>query len=365
MGDMFDYLEWRGDITFSQLPPNCVDALIFSSLAYIDYDDIVSNDICEGVLICDVAKQMMELDDLSRRVRVKKDLELLSAAAETDRFQKVRMCFYQNIFIPDEDTQFSAVTFLLDDNSAFLTFRGTNKTLVGWKEDFNMSFQDSVPSQRLAQAYVGQFAQQSSRILRISGHSKGGNLAVYAAAKSAEDVQQRIWEIYNQDGPGFRENMLGDEGYLRIVPKIYTYVPQSSIFGMLMGRKEPSMIIKSKSISVMQHDPYNWEVQGKSFIHLDEFTQDSRFVDSTFDGWLEQMSNEERNEFVDALFNLVMTPDAVRPRDIMRPKNIVTYFKTLTMDEECRKAIGTDLSKLVEAAKQTMIRMRAQTDLEE
>lgn len=365
MSDMFDYLTWRGDIRFSQLPLNSVDALIFSTLSYIDYDAIVPENICEGIRLCDAAEILKQKPDLNRRIRVKKDLELLSAAAETERFKNLRLCFYQNIFIPDEDTQFSAVTFLCEDSFAFLAFRGTNKTLVGWKEDFNMAFQDSVPSQRLAKDYVCQFACQNTSQLYIGGHSKGGNLAVYAAAKCGENIQKRICAVFNQDGPGFRENMLEDEGYLRIVPKILTYVPQSSVFGMFMGRKEPSTIIKSKSVSVMQHDPYNWEVRGKNFILLDEFTPDSKFIDSTFDHWLAQMNNEERNAFVDALFRLVMTPDAVRPRDLMRPKNMVTYFKTLQMDEECRKAIGTDLSKLVESAKYTMLKMRMSSDKEE
>lgn len=356
MGDMFDYLTWRGDITFSQLPLNPVDALIFSTLSYIDYASIVSENICEGICLREVSEAFHSKTDLNQRVRVKKDLELLNIAAETERFGNTRLCFYQNIFIPEEDTQFSAVAFQMNATQACLAFRGTNKTLVGWKEDFNMAFQDSVPSQRLAAAYVRQFAETFAGSLYISGHSKGGNLAVYAAAKCDEMLQKRICAIYNQDGPGFLESMLEDEGYLRIIPKIFTYVPQSSVFGMFMGRKEPCTIIKSKSVSVMQHDPYNWEVLGKDFIRLDELTPDSKFLDSTFERWLEQISTEERNAFVDALFGLVMTPDAVRPRDLMKPKNIITYFKTLQMDEECRKAIATDLSKLVEAAKETMLK---------
>lgn len=359
MGDVFDYLTWRGDIRFSQLPPNSVDALIFSALSYIEFDDIVPGEIKYSISLREAAKQVLDLPELENKFRVKKDLELLSVAAETERFGSIELCYYQNIFIPEEETQFAAITFLLDDGSAFLTFRGTDKTLIGWKEDFNMSFQESIPAQRLAKSYVQMFAEANNRKLRIGGHSKGGNLAVYAAAKNDEAIQDRILEVYNQDGPGFRDKMLEDPGYLRIIPKIHTFVPQSSIFGLLMEHKEPYTIIKSKYVGIMQHDPYNWEVMGKDFVLSEELTPDSRFIDKTFDAWLSGMTNEERNEFVDTVFDLVMTPDAIRPIDILRPQNILTYFKTLQMDEERRKAIGTELSKLVGAAKQSMIKTKS------
>ena len=351
MGDLFDYLVWRGDIRFSQLPPNGVDALIFSALSYVDFDDIVPDQINLSIPFCDAVKQIFELDNLDNRFRVKKDMELLRAAAQTERFGQVDLCYYQNVFVPEEETQFAAITYLLDDGSAFLTFRGTDKTLIGWKEDFNMSFQESVPAQRLAKHYVEAFAQASLRPLHIGGHSKGGNLAMYASSKVDTDIQERILDIYNQDGPGFRDKMLEDAGYLRMIPKMHTYVPQSSIFGMLMEHKEPCTIIKSRYVGIMQHDPYNWEVLGKDFIILEEMTPDSVFLDQTFDEWFNSMSEEECNSFVDSLFQLLMTPEINRPRDLLKPQNVFNYVKELHVDEERRKVIGNELMKLIEAAK--------------
>ena len=170
-------------------------------------------------------------------------------------------------------------------------------------------------------------------------------------------IQERILEVYNQDGPGFRDKMLEDEGYLRMIPKIHTYLPQSSIFGVLMERKEPCTIIKSRFMGIMQHDPYNWEVLGREFIILEEAAPDSQFFDHTVDEWLESMSNEERNEFIDTVFHLIMTPEANRPRDLLKPHNILTYFKTLQMDEERRKVIGVEMAKLIEAAKNSVGKM--------
>lgn len=351
MGDIFDYLTWRGDILFSQLPPNSVDALIFSALSYIDYDDIVPGGIDGSMMLREVSDQMFQLSDLEGRYRVKKDLELLEAAGETERFGNASLSFYQNIFDVKEETQFAAVTFLLDDGSAFVTYRGTDKTLIGWKEDFNMTYQESIPAQRLALKYLQAFAEVNQGTLRVGGHSKGGNLAVYAAAQSGIEIQNRIVEVYNQDGPGFRKQMMEDTGYLNIVPKIHTYVPQSSVFGMLLEHKEPYTIIKSKYIGIVQHDPYNWEVLGKDFILVEELTPDSRFLDHTMEDWLADMTNEERNELVDTLFNLLMVGDTNQLRDLVRPQNIRSYLKTLHMDEERRKIISSELSKLVEAAK--------------
>ena len=354
MSDVFDYLMWRGDIRFSELPPNSVDALIFSALSYVDFDDIVPADMKFSIPLGDAVRRVFELDNLDDRFRVKKDMELLRVAAETERFSQVDLCFYQNVFDLEEETQFAAVTYLLDDGTAFLTFRGTDKTLVGWKEDFNMSFQESVPAQRLAKNYVESFANASSRPLHIGGHSKGGNLAIYAASKVSEEIQNRILDIYNQDGPGFRDQMLEDEGYLRMLSKIHTYIPQSSIFGMMMERKEPCTIIKSRFVGIMQHDPYNWEVLGKDFIMLEELTPDSQFLDHTIDEWLESMTKEERNAFVDSIFHLIMTPDANRPRDIFKPQNILNYFKEWHVDEDRRKLISTEFTKLMDAAKRNV-----------
>lgn len=358
MADLFDYIAWRGDILFSQLSPNNVDALIFSALSYIDYDDIVPSVPEKTISLRDAAKKVLELPEQERKFRVKKDLDLLNMTAKTERFGSIGLCYYKNVFDVEKETQFAAITYMLDDGSAFLTFRGTDKTIIGWKEDFNMSYQNSIPAQRLARAYVQHFAMESDRILRVGGHSKGGNLAIYAASTVDEAVQKRILEVYNHDGPGFREYMLEDEGYLRMIPKIRTFLPQSSVFGILMVHKEPCTIIKSRYVGVMQHDPYNWEVMGKEFIILDELAGDSQFFNNIFDEWLESMTNEERNEFVDTFFDLIMTPDTTRPRDILKPQNILTYFKTLHMDEERRKTIGSELSKLIDVAKHNIEKMK-------
>lgn len=352
MADLFDYLRWRGDILFSQLPPTPVDALIFSALSYIRFQGIIPETPGQRVALADAAGRLLAQPGAEKAGRVKTDLELLRAAADSPRFSQVGLSFYQDVFIPEKDTQFAAVTFLLSDGSAFLAFRGTDNTLVGWKEDFNMSFEERVPAQRLARDYVMRFTAAAPKVpLRLGGHSKGGNLAVYAAAKCTPAVQRRILAVYNQDGPGFTEHMLTDAGYRRIVPKIHTYVPQSSVIGMLLEHEEPYNIIKSTQLGLLQHDLYSWAVMAGGFITVQSLTADSRFIDRTLKNWLAGMTIAERNEFVDTVFDLLMVGDTRSPRDLIRPQNLRAYLKTLQTDEDTRRIIAEELVNLAESAR--------------
>ena len=355
MADLFDYLAWRGDLTFEQDPPNGVDALVFSSLAYLHYGDAVSRDPRDPVTLKQAADDFFSLPDHDERFRVKNDLKLLEAAADTVRFGESRIIFYRDLLIPEEETQFAAVTFLLDDRSAFIAFRGTDYSLTGWKEDFNMSFQDEVPAQRLALEYLQEFAGAYVMPLRLGGHSKGGNLAVFAGAKCGELLQKRILRVYNLDGPGFRENMISDPGYLAIVPRIHTYIPQSSVIGMLLEHEEPYMVIKSKQIGLLQHESYTWELMGKTFIPMEEVTANSRFLDQTLKSWMADMTLEDRNDVVDAVFGFLGSGEVSSARDIIQPKNIRNYLRVLSSDGKLRKILAEELSGLIEAAVKTQL----------
>ena len=353
MADVFDYIKWRGDLTFTQDPPNAVDALIFSALAYIRFGGDVEQQPHKPVQLRAAADAYFALEDHEERIRVRNDLELLRAAADSVRFGYTQLYLYRDMLIPEQETQFAAVTFLLDDGSAFLAFRGTDYSLVGWKEDFNMAFQQTVPAQRLAVQYTREVAAEYLAPLRLAGHSKGGNLAVFAAARSAPMVQERILAVYNHDGPGFTDYMMGDPGYLAMVPRIHTYVPQSSVIGMLLEHEEPYTVIRSKTVSLLQHDPYSWEVQGRELVQMEEITQDSRFLDATIKTWFAEMDNQERNQLVDVMFTLLGTGGVDNALDIFHPKNAINYLKTLSNDENMRRILSSEFQSLIEAAKKT------------
>ena len=351
MADMLEYLAWRGDILFSQLGVNEVDALIFSTLSYIHYDGILTQDLNVVIPLETVYKVLMEQPEPQSCCRHEKDLELLQAAAESNRFGQVGVTFYRSVFAPQEETQFAAMTFLLDDGTALLAFRGTDSTLVGWKEDFNMSFRRSVPAQRLAQEYVQRYASFSPAPLYLAGHSKGGNLAVYAGAKCGELVRERILDVYNFDGPGFTQWMLEEPGYRKIVPRVKTFLPQFSVFGLMLEREEGYRVIRSDGAGLMQHEPYTWQVRGREFVPGGELNERSLFLDKTLTAWLEGLSNEERGDFFDSLFEILMQENANHPKDVLRPQNILAALKTIHVEEGKRRMLSGVLQDLVDTAK--------------
>ena len=351
MGNIFDYLTWRGDLTFTQDPPNAVDALIFSTLTYVGYGETAERPPESAASLRRCAEEFFALENPESRVRSKKDMELLRCAAATARFGQCGLCLYRSVLLPEQETQFAAMTFLLDDGSMFLAYRGTDNSLVGWKEDFNMTFQQTIPAQRLAQEYIREAALAHTAPMRVAGHSKGGNLAVFAAARCSPMVRKRILTVYNNDGPGFTKYMIGDPGYNAIVPRIQTYIPQSSVIGMLLEHEEPFIVIRSKSVGIMQHDPYSWEVEGPHFLPVQEVTESSQFLDATIKNWFSSMSNRERNQLVEVLYGLLTTGEVENAADIFQPKNIRTYVKALSSDADMRHILSTEFQGLLEAAK--------------
>ena len=352
MADLFAYLDWRGDLPFSQVCVTPADALLFSTLVYMDFEGIVQPDAAFPVPLKTAAAAFSALPNQEKRCRTRQDPALLQAAAASRRFGNCRLCFYRSKLIAEEETQFAAMAFLLDDGSAFLAFRGTDMSLVGWKEDFNMTFQDSIPAQREALAYTMDFAAAFPRILHLGGHSKGGNLAVFSAAKASGDVQLRICDVYNLDGPGFTEYLLGDEGYIAMVPKIRTYIPESSIIGILLEHEEPYSVIKSRHIGLLQHEPYSWEVLGGDFIHLKEISSETRFINQTIKNWIADMSREDRSKFVDAVYDLLSAGGANRVEHLLHPKNIWAFFKALNTDAATRNLLGSELIEFLQAARE-------------
>lgn len=354
VGDMFDYLSWRGDLSFSDVPLCSVDALIFTTLVYIQFEGIVPENMANPVPLELAAEVFLNLPNPESRVRVKSDLSLLKAAAEAPRFRDVRLGFYRSKLIPEEETQFAAMAFQLPDGTVFLAFRGTDYSLVGWKEDFNMAFQNSIPAQREAMAYTEAFAGSFPVLLRLGGHSKGGNLAVYAAAKARPHTQKRILAVYNLDGPGFTEFLMGDPGYLAMVPKIRTYIPESSIIGILLGREEAYTVIKSRQVGILQHEPYSWEIQGGNFVTVQEMSAGSLFVDRAITAWLQDMTTEERSALVDALFSTLSAGGANTVQDLLHPKSIRSFLGAITTNDQTRKLLTGEFAELLKVAFNTL-----------
>ena len=213
-----------------------------------------------------------------------------------------------------------------------------------------MSFQSSVPAQEKALWYLEAFARVHTGPLYLAGHSKGGNLAVYAAARCQPEVRERIEAVHNHDGPGFFSTMLEDLGYREVLPRVRTFVPQSSVVGMLLEHEEPYSVIRSRQLSLLQHDPYSWEVLGGDFVRVEEIDANSRFLDSTIKTWLAQTSLEERNAFVDAVYELLSLGQSDDLRDVILPRNVLRYLRQLGTDEHLRSVIAREFAELFRTA---------------
>lgn len=357
MANILDYVAWRGDIPFSLDGPNEVDALIFSALSYIPFRGRVRKTPGTPVLLKDAAADFFASPEPIGYVRPDYDLALLRCAGESRRFGSAGVLNYREVFIPERDTQFAAVTFLLEDGSLYVSFRGTDNTLVGWKEDFSMCFRQKIPSQRLAREYLMETLMTHRGTIRVSGHSKGGNAAVYAVSQLPPVLRSRVVEVYNQDGPGFPTEFLEDPGYRAILPVLRTQVPQGSMIGMILYHLEPLTVIKSAGSGIMQHDAFTWEVVGTRLTPAEELSGNSLFLRQTIDIWLKGTDVDTRVRMVNMLFDLLTSNDAEVTRDIFQPKNLVAYISRLRSSELFRKYLADDLSSLFRAAKKARLQM--------
>ena len=217
---------------------------------------------------------------------------------------------YINLVEKEWETQFSAITFILDDGTLFLAFRGTDETIVGWKEDFNMAFLNPVPGQEYSVKYVNMVTGWLHQPFYIGGHSKGGNLAVYSAMKCAPFVQKRIQKIYSLDGPGFRPEVLKECHYNAIEDKVVKLLPHSSMIGMIFERDIHYRVVESKSHGLLQHDPFSWLVKDDHFVDVGDIYESQRIMNDALNEWILSLNEEQVRTFVDTLYQVISASQA-------------------------------------------------------
>lgn len=358
MANIIDYVQWRGDIPLAQVPFGAVDALVLSYLSYMPFEGLVSEPFgTEGALLSDVAVHMLEqgLTGACAIDNGKSDCRLLEALRDSERFGTMRLTGYVSRFDRESQEQFSAITFLPPQEMAFVVFRGTDSSVVGWKEDFNMSFSTEVPAQGAALDYVMRASAALPGPAILCGHSKGGNLAAYAGVFAPENVQERIRCVYNFDGPGFNEALLETPQFRKMDMRIHTFVPQSSMIGVLMWHAEPFIVVKSDSVGVFQHNPYSWQVMGGRFITLPERTRESRLAEETIKSWLENLPPEERKRFIDGVYSVLSVSDGRNVADLFEAKNIRAILRAVSsMDEETKNAIADAFKRLGSSLRETL-----------
>ena len=299
----------------------------------------------------------MKLIGTTARVLQKEDVDLYPVLANSVRFGNLYISDFINKIDVEQEKQFSAITVHLPNDYIYVAFRGTDNTIVGWREDLNMCFSDTVPSQIDAVNYLNSIAKKydnENLKIFVGGHSKGGNLAIYAAAFCDLKFQEKIVTVYNNDGPGFSENIVDTEEYRRILPKIQTFMPQTSIIGRLLNHKEKIIILESTQTGIMQHDLYSWQVLGDKFVR-DEFTNSSEFIDQTISNWIKEVTPKQREQFVSVLFEVLNSTQAETLSEISgkwfaNAKTMIKSYKEL--DENSKKALNKAVSIYVKVWKE-------------
>ena len=349
MPNIFDYMNWR-DIPITQTKFNEIDNLILSRLSYFPLDNIIPQN--SKITIYESYRKYKRTENY-KNILQEEDKQLYPILAKSKRFGKLYISDYINKIEPLEEKQFSALTIHLPNNTIYVAFRGTDNTIIGWKEDLNMCFSDIVPSHIDSVKYLNNIAKKYNSKILVGGHSKGGNLAVYASAFCNKEIQNRIIKIYNNDGPGFSEKITSKQEYLNILNKIRTYMPQTSIIGRLLNHKEKIKILKSTQTGFMQHDLYSWQVLGDKFIK-DEFTNYSEFIDHTINNWLKEVTPEQRKKFINAIFDVLNSTQAKTIPEITEKlfSNTKTMLKSYQqLDGESKKMINKVIGIFIKVGK--------------
>ena len=286
MANMIDYLVWRGELTLEASPWNEVDGLLLATLSYLNFHGIQHP---KGWTLEELKRLDAVIPSTSSSYPLRK--QAFEGMADSIRFGKSRVHHFIAMTDETKTMQFSAMCVDLPDGTMGVAFRGTDNTMIGWREDFNMAYQTRVPGQIAAEYYLTRAAQATDRPLRVTGHSKGGNLAVYAAASVAPEVQDRIVSLQVYDGPGMNREISSGEA-----------------------------VVKSIAGGISQHDPMTWQVYGKHFEELPGIDRTAGLICETLHEWLQNSTPEQRGAFVDAMFQMADGINATKMSDITNEK---------------------------------------------
>lgn len=350
MANIIDYIKWRGDISFSQMPLNEIDSLIFSELCYAPYEEIPNEEISnDGITISSLAEKFFKKNtkkSLGAIIPTDKILNLLKIIAKSDRFKDVVVRGYVNDIDEKIGKQFCAMCFDMCDNTTYVAFSGTDDTLVGWKESLNLSVFTPIPSQDESVKYVKNVAALPRRKLYLGGHSKGGNLAVYAALMSEEKIQNKIISVHSFDGPGFQKSFTKAFEKQEIHDKILKILPQCAFVGAIFEPAGAVKYVKCTSKGAYQHDAFFWEVEGREFVKAAGPDKASVNFHDFLDEWFSYIDEDEHAEFIEAVFKMLSLNDSATLTDIASDK-FKFIVSILRLDDDSKKIYVKAIKKFV------------------
>ena len=356
IGNIIEYVHSYGYFDFEALPFSGADALVLAQFVYLKLENIVDGISEDAKAISLRELQVHEkVETLFADPRWEENNRaLFKEMCESKRFGDMKCIYCADRICRESEKQFMAVTCIFPDGSVKVLYRGTDETIIGWKEDFNMAFVYPVPGQQSSQLYLEQVAQYISAKFDLIGHSKGGNLAVYAAMHVPEEVQNRIGRIYNLDGPGFRTEVYSMENFEKIADRLIKIIPRSSIIGMLLEDHGAYQVVDSKNIGFLQHDPFSWLIDRIDFVYVKQISETQRIMDDSLNEWIMSLSKEEVASFVNTLYQIVAASEAT---------DLISFTKNWTksiagmagaiqnLDEETKSNIHRVMKSLANASK--------------
>lgn len=316
--NMTTYAHLYQDVPFTYMPFTDIDALILAQMSYYIYSGSSSGkDAFSHPVSHFLTGDFQEL--ITGVLTANDDRVLIELLKNRGRHGDLKVANHVDIFDKDAQQQFSATTYRIKRGEYYIAFRGTDNTIIGWQEDFNLSFLPEIPSQKSAVQYALEMMKRYRGHFYFGGHSKGGNLAVYAAAMLPPRMQRRVTKIYNFDGPGFSEDFYHKDGYLRIRDFVYKYVPQSSIIGLLLEEESNYMVVESYAANILQHNPYSWIVANDRFQFLESIDSSAILWKTSIDQWLTELELNERKIIVETLFGMISSTGATCFSEMTEP----------------------------------------------
>ena len=357
--NILDYILMRGDLSFEISPFNSIDALILCQITYNNIDGLVSPDFTKKISVSKLWEKYRSAKDYDVRNNMGAMINpltpyVLEAASRSNRFSNVNVSGFINKIDEKEIEQFCAVSYEVEKNNYVVVFRGTDDTIVGWYEDFNLGYMDEIPSQRDAAIYINDAMTALKGSFSIAGHSKGGNLSVKAGMSVEKKNLKRLETVYNFDGPGFFAPVYKTQDFLQIKDKIKSFFPEFCVVGMLFEHVAPFTIVSSSAEGVLQHDPFSWDVYGGDFLQSPSFDENSNILYASFNDWTSKLSVQERKKFIDTFFDVIYASGAKTNFEIEQNKFACggkMLAKLSELDEDERKACQRAIKAMVKVAK--------------
>ena len=332
MSNIIDYAQGLKAYSFDKVFFKDLDVLALTEVAYLPFEQIIT----EGEITLEKLAQYYttlngEKGEILSVITTPR-IDLLRILGRSTRYGTIEAFDFINKIDSNIERQFSAITYRLEDEKYLVVFRGTDENLIGWKEDFHMTFMHEVPAQQSAYQYLEKRMTEYPGEYIVSGHSKGGNLAIYACSKLDEEKQNSVTGIYAFDAPGLHESLLESEGFLRIKDRIASYIPQDSMVSVLLEPPVNAKVVKSNAILLLQHDTFSWEVGQIDFVQIENQSQLSIHADKVISSWLDTMSNNEKQEFSDVIFDVFLESGINKFADITvdTPKKIINIVNNMT-----------------------------------